>query len=147
MGKLKQNFALTESTGYWLRRTYNAVSDNLQERFDEYDVTVAQWPVLYSLYQEVCTTPAELAEYLGLYRSAITRLLDRLEKKGLVKREIAPHDKRSVRINLTKKGLSLVPKLAEISRETNNQILSEFSNKEIIEIDNFLKKIVENASN
>jgi DNA-binding MarR family transcriptional regulator len=147
MAKLDPSFSITDSTGYWLRKTYNMVSINLQKRFDDHGVTVAQWPILYGLHQGICESPAELAEYLGLYRSAITRLLDRLEKKGLVTRENSPSDRRSLKIVLTEKGRNLVPKLAEISRETNNQVLAGLTCTEIAEVDRILKKIALNAAN
>ena len=120
-------------------------SGNLQKRFDKFDVTVAQWPVLYALYQENCATPAEFADYLGLYRSAISRLLARLAKKALAKRENCSMDKRSLRIMLTKEGCAIVPKLAKISSETNNHILSGLSDDEIMQIDQILKKISKSA--
>lgn len=144
MSKLKEGFSIKDSTGYWLLQTYNAISESLQDRLDEYDVTVAQWPVLYSLYKDSINAPAELAEYLGLNRSAITRLLDRLEKKKLIKRTGSSHDKRSVEVSLTKRGHKIVPQLAQISRETNNQFLAGLSKKEIQLFDEILKKIHSN---
>jgi DNA-binding MarR family transcriptional regulator len=146
MAKLDERFALKESTGYWLRHTYNAVSESLQGRFDQYDITVAQWPVLYSLYHDEKHTPAELAEHLGLNRSAITRLLDRLEKKQLINRATSSQDKRSVSVTLTEAGLKLVPHLAEISRDTNNHVLSGLSLDEIKQFDETLRKVHANAS-
>ena len=145
MAKLIGDYSIKESTGYWLRETYNTVSENLQKKFDQYDVSVAQWPILYSIYDESCNTPAELAEHLNLNRSAITRLLDRLEKKGLVIRVSSTEDKRSVFVELSQSGLSIVQKLAEIARETNNRILSGLSAQEIKTFDGILKKITSNA--
>lgn len=146
MAKLDEHFALKESTGYWLRHSYNAVSENLQRRFDQHDITVAQWPVLYSLHHDSKNTPAELAEHLGLNRSAITRLLDRLEKKQLITRTTSSEDKRSVGVELTERGLKLVPELARISRETNNQVLSSLSTEDIRQFDETLRKIYANAN-
>ncbi len=146
MSKLREGFSIKESTGYWLLQSYNAMSESLQRRFDKYDVTVAQWPVLYSLYKDSINTPAELAEHLSLNRSAITRLLDRLEKKKLLKRIASNQDKRSVKVKLTKQGLEIMPQLAQISRETNNQFLADLSKKEIQQFDEILKKIHANKN-
>ncbi len=86
MSESQQVYSFDESTGYWLRQVYLAISEALQVRLDPFDVTVAQWPVLSSLYSRTSRTPAELAAHIGVNRGAITRLLDRLEKKELLKR-------------------------------------------------------------
>ncbi len=46
----------------------------------------------------------ELARYLGLDKSSITGLVDRAERRGLVRRAAAPHDGRAVRVSLTPEG-------------------------------------------
>lgn len=145
MAKLKEGFSIKESTGYLLLRSYNVMSESLQNQFDEYGVTVSQWPLLYILYQGKENTPAELAEYMKLNRSAITRLLDRLDKKQLIRRTTSTHDKRSVVINLTNKGKKIVPALAAISRETNNRFLKGLSKSEIQQFDEILRKIQANS--
>jgi len=145
MTEMETTFSIKESTGYWLRQTYNTMAECLQSRFDKYGVTVAQWTVLSRLYEGSDHTPAKLAEYLNLNRSAITRLLDRLEKKKLVQRIVSAQDKRSVGVSLTKKGREMIPNLIHISRETNNQFLAGLSNNEIAQLDKILRHILANA--
>ena len=141
----KQTLSFDESTGYWLRRVYLAISEALQSRLDPYGVTVAQWPVLSSLYSGRSRTPAELADHIGLNRSAITRLLDRLEKKGLVERQSSEHDGRSYSIRLTESGRRVVPKLAELSKAVNAQFLSGLSPGEKARFEKTLRRMLENV--
>ena len=49
----------------------------------------------------------ELARHLGLDKSSMTGLVDRAERRGLVRRAPAPHDKRAVRVSLTPQGHEL----------------------------------------
>lgn len=145
MAKLKTDFLISDSTGYWLRKTYDAMSEHLQAQLDQHDVTVAQWPILYSIETDACDTPAKLADKLSLNRSVITRLIDRLEVKGLVKRQKSSLDKRSVELSLTLKGKRILPRLATLSLETNNLFLTGLSLEEIDLFDQTLKKIHSNS--
>ncbi|MFE2375753.1 MarR family winged helix-turn-helix transcriptional regulator [Streptomyces sp. NPDC059398] len=49
----------------------------------------------------------ELAGYLGLDKSSMTGLVDRAERRGLVRRTPAPHDGRAVQVSLTEEGHEL----------------------------------------
>jgi DNA-binding MarR family transcriptional regulator len=59
-------------------------------------VTWPQWLVMNVLFHQMADTPAQLAEEIGIDRSAITRLLDRLEAKACVRREHDKIDRRSI---------------------------------------------------
>ena len=64
-------------------------------------------------------TPAELCRYLGLDSGSMTRMLDRLEQKGLILRNRCPDDRRQVRLGLTADGQRLDQKeLAEVLENT-----------------------------
>ena len=54
----------------------------------------------------------ELARHLGLDKSSMTGLVDRAERRGLVRRAPAPHDKRAVRVSLTEQGQELAREAA-----------------------------------
>jgi DNA-binding MarR family transcriptional regulator len=145
MFESQQVYSFDESTGYWLRQVYLAISEALQIRLDPFDVTVAQWPVLSSLYSGHSQTPAELAEHIGVNRGAITRLLDRLEKKELVERESSAHDGRSFQVRLTERGRSIVPQLAALSREVNGQFLSGLSSSQVSQLEGTLRSMLDNS--
>ena len=134
-----------DGTGYWLQQAYLAISSDLQEQLDKYDVTVAQWPLLYCLYTDKAKTPAQLADRLHVDRAAVTRLLDRLEKKGFVLRKSASHDRRSLRITLTVRGRKIVPELARASAETNEKFQSGLGKKDIKLLNSLLQHILGNA--
>ena len=61
----------------------------------------------------------------------MTRMIDRLESKGLVTREIRPHDRRCVYCRITKKGLKLLKLLDEPVQEFNEQAFRGLSAKEL----------------
>ncbi len=88
------------------------------------DVTVAQCVVLQSLL----TSPSEaalLAEEHGVSRSAMTRLVDGLERRDWVVRTRDPEDKRHVSIELTKSGRRQAQGLADLTQKTIESALSK----------------------
>ena len=61
----------------------------------------------------------------------ITRMVDRLEAKGLVSREIRPHDRRCVYCRITKKGLKLLELLDRPIEEFNHRAFRALTNREL----------------
>ena len=59
-----------------------------------------------------------LATFLNLDKSSVTGLVDRAERRGLVRRTTTPEDRRTVRVALTDRGRQLTQKLAkQVERE------------------------------
>ncbi len=74
----------------------------------------------------------------------ITRLLDRLERAGLAKRDRSANDRRVVRARVTRKGLSLLKRLDEPLVKSHKQLLGHMSRKELAELNRLLVKAREN---
>src|SRR5947209_3493882 len=80
------NWSPEESIGYYMRRTVNLVTEAVDRELEPSGLTSAQWIPLLKLYMGETSTVAELARMCTLDVGAMTRTLDRLETKGLVKR-------------------------------------------------------------
>lgn len=98
--------------GYWLRAVSNRVSSRFAQRVEGEGVTVAEWVVLRELYDSRPVKPSALAASLGLTRGAVSKLVDRLHAKGLVRVRDDVADARAQRVALTAAGQRLVPVLA-----------------------------------
>ena len=103
------------------------------------------WPILGALGREGASTPSEVARLTGIGPSAVTRQLDRLEKGGLLQRVRSATDRRSVLLELTEKGEALVPKLAAVSRETNERFVRGLTKQELAAFRDTIKKMLRNA--
>lgn len=83
-------------------------------------ITARQGMVLLNCARREANTPVELAFYIGLDVSSMSRMLDRLEQRGLVTRTRSRSDRRKVIVGLTPAGLSLVkkgmPMAAEVAK-------------------------------
>ena len=104
--------------GYWLRCLSNFVSHTFAERLARQDISVAQWVVLRTLYDGAGLTLNAAAARVGVDKSSLSRMVERLVQKGLVSRT-AGADRRSVGLALTAAGRKLVPQLARLADEND----------------------------
>jgi DNA-binding MarR family transcriptional regulator len=105
-------------------------------------VTAAEWVVLREMYDEEEMAPSVLAEKIGMTRGAASKLIDRLLAKRLVTRRDRTDDRRYQDIALTAEGRRLVPKLAVIADENDEEFFSGLSAAERKALVATLKKLV-----
>jgi DNA-binding MarR family transcriptional regulator len=112
------------------------------------EVTAAQLIVIVNLSGRECATSAsELCKGISYDAGAMTRMLDRLEAKGLVRRSRSPDDRRLVNLELTDAGKSAYPRLREISMRVMNRALSDFSAAEAQLLETLLLRLAHNVAN
>lgn len=135
---------LTTHIGYWMRMVSNNVSYSFARKIEESGVTVAEWVVLRKMYAEDDTTsPSKVAATTGLTRGAISKLVSRLLEKRLVSRRESTEDRRYQDIELTAKGLALVPKIAGLADENDEEFFSCLTAGERKELKSLLQKVAE----
>lgn len=83
---------------------------SLRAKRDEGDPSFRQLIVLFQIRQGVAS-PVALANRLGISRAVVTGLLDRLEQRGLVRREADPTDRRRLRLVVTPAGIAASQRL------------------------------------
>lgn len=109
-------FRLAADIGFLIHRTSRLLQVELQKVLEPYDLTREQWPVLAMLWEEEGVSQNKIGAYLCKDQPTITRIIDRLEKKRLVKRVTNTRDRRAYRIFLTEEGKQLnevLPKLVD----------------------------------
>ena len=89
-------------------------------------------------------TAGELSNLTGLTTGAVTGLIDRFEKKNLVKRQFAENDRRKVIIEPnTENIMALFVPLYEEFRNKTEELIASFSNDESKIIETYLTKAIE----
>lgn len=89
-------------------------------------------------------TAGELANLTGLTTGAVTGLIDRFEKRNLVKRSFAENDRRKVIVEPnTENIMTLFAPLYQEFRNKSEELFASFSNEEIEIIENYLLKAIE----
>jgi DNA-binding MarR family transcriptional regulator len=109
------------------------------------EVTSAQLIVILNLAGKECATSAsELCKGISYDAGAMTRMLDRLEAKGLVQRTRSPDDRRLVNLELTAAGQAAYPRLREISMRVLNRSLRDFTADEAKLLERLLQRLAHN---
>ena len=90
---------------YALRATWQAVAKMYNEEAKEFDSTMAVGFTLLSIDPKMGTPSTALGPKMGMEATSLPRLLNSMEKKGLIKRKPNPKDGRGVLIHLTAFGL------------------------------------------
>ena len=84
-----------------------------------------------------------IAERMITRAPGITRMIDRLEAKGLVQRQACPDDRRCVYCRVTEKGLDVLAKLDEPVQEMNRTVLRGLDDEEIEQLTALLQKALD----
>lgn len=106
--------------GFWLRFVSNHVSVRFQKLLEERGVTVTEWVALRTLLAQRETSHAALIAALGVTKGAASKVISRLEEKGLAERLLAEGRAREQVLVLTPRGKALVPQLAALA-DSNDQ--------------------------
>lgn len=134
--------ALASHTGFWLRLVSNHVSHSFARKLAGSGATVAEWVILREIFEARETSPGRLAASTGLTRGAVSKLVDRLVRKGLVSRTEADRDRRFQDVELTAAGRALVPRLAALADRNDREFFSRLSAREREALVATLKKLV-----
>jgi DNA-binding MarR family transcriptional regulator len=129
---------------YMFSRAQQAVLDIFRSYLKELDTTPVQYGLMSYLYDHPGALPVELAEHFGLQASTITGILDRLEKKELVVREMCHTDRRSYKIKVTEKGYEMKEPLGKAVKAANMNVAQMFTEEEGQQLKTLLKKIYVN---
>lgn len=134
---------LTDHTGYWMRIVSNAVSQEFARKVANEGVTVAEWVFMRALFDNNGMAPTALADRMGMTRSAISKLADRLTAKGLIVRAESETDKRGQSLSLTSEGREKVPILARLADQNDAEYFGVLTGEERDALNRILKDLVE----
>ncbi|MGI4861955.1 MAG: MarR family winged helix-turn-helix transcriptional regulator [Janthinobacterium lividum] len=140
-----ENFDPKRAVGRLLTRARHLLLERVGERLAPLDLTAAQWGVVVSLAEGMASTPAELSRMLDYDPGAMTRLIDRLEKKEVVRRTRSTDDRRSVSLELTERGRSLYPEILPLIVGVYNELLAGFTKEDADQLEGLLTRMLDNA--
>lgn len=140
-----EDYAPEESIGYLMRVILTEVKQQVDHELEACGLTHAQWVPLLKLYLGQASTVAEVARGCQLDTGATTRLLDRMEAKGLLRRVRSEEDRRVVHIELTDEGRRAASRIPEVLSRVQNAHLAGFTAEEWQNLKNYLRRILANA--
>ena len=109
------------------------------------EISAPQYIIISVLAKRGVDSPAQLCEDLSYDAGAMTRMVDRLEAKGLIERRRCPDDRRCVKLELSEAGRAALPKLRACSVRVLNRFLRGFSHKEARQLEGFMLRMLQNA--
>ncbi len=116
------------------------------KRLAELEMSAAQYIIIANLAGPAePKSAAELCKGISYDAGAMTRMLDRLESKGLIRRSRSAQDRRLMLLELTEAGRAAYPRMREISMTVANRFLHGFSKSEARQLESYLTRMLDNA--
>jgi len=136
---------LTTSLGYYLTKARNVLVERTDRAVKPLGLTAQQIGVILMLSSRRASTPFELSRAMSYDSGSMTRLLDRLEKKGFVVRTRSSDDRRMVKLELTPQGHDAARQLPGLGVAVLNEQLRGFSADEHAMLIHLLSRFIANG--
>jgi len=140
-----ETYFAADSVGLLMKRLVVGITGELDRRLASLDLTHAQWSPLLRLHTTGPSTVVELARWLQMDPGSTTRLLDRLERKALVRRMRSTTDRRVVHVEITPQGESAIADVPAVLAEVMNGLLAGFTHAEWQAMEGFLLRMLANG--
>jgi len=135
-----------DNAGYLIKLAYHSLTRMLDQEMAPLGLTAMQWRPLAMVYLGRADTPAELARLNDMDTGAMTRALDRLEAKGLLRRNRSQLDRRVVKIELTELGEAMAREIPPNIARSLNHHLRGFTADEVTQLMHFMRRMIANGS-
>lgn len=132
--------------GFITNKAGKKMGDAFNERLMQFGVTRIQWVAMYYLLKNKNLIQRSLADKMDIKESTVVRLIDRMEKDGLVERTKDSSDRRVTYLNLTQKGEGRIEELIPEGEKMSDIFSNGISEEEIKVFNKVLKKMLENIS-
>ena len=140
-----ETFRPSQAVGAQIALARRTIVEAIDQELAPLDISHAQWIVVMLLGDGAASTAAELCKILIYDPGAMTRLLDRLEKKGVLRRVRTESDRRAVRLELTADGSKLYPRILEALVQVYNRLLRGFTKSDVAQLEQLLTRMAGNA--
>ena len=132
--------------GFLVSSVRSAIWGSIEAELQPLDITAAQFVVFNSIAMGKGRTIGEFCRLLGYDSGAMTRLLDRIEKKGLIRRVANPEDRRSFLLELTPESRAVFPQAKKRVRAVFKRLLAGIDEKQAAALRQSLEQVLANAA-
>ena len=134
-----------DRTGNLMGMLNRALRRNYDRQLKDFGLTPCQFEVLIILCEEDGILLSELGRRVSRDGPTITGVIDRMEKKVLVKRKRDSRDRRVVKVILTSKGKGMEEQLSLTKKQILEKITKDLSTRELTLLDTVLVKMMKNV--
>jgi len=121
------------------------LSEALDRELAPFDITAAQYVILVRLASGEVDSASGLCKGVAYDPGAMTRMIDRLERKQLVVWTRSPNDRRKVMLQMTDAGREIYPRLVEKAAGAMNVLMRGFTKAEVLQLEGLLQRILMNT--
>ena len=117
----------------------------LDEEVAPLEVTAAQFIIIKNVLKGHANSACELCKYMDYDRGAMSRMIDRLEAKGLIRRVALAHTRRTMALEVTEAGKAAFPKMQACLTKVVNRLLKGVTRTQVREVEKTLKRMLANS--
>jgi len=132
--------------GHITENAIKQISEAFGRKLQDSGITRIQWIALYYVKAKKRISQRELSNLMNVQDSSAGRLIDRLERDGLIERERNDIDRRVIYITLSDMGDKLISDLMLIGIKFNNDLVAGIDEEELIIYERVLKKMISNIT-
>lgn len=125
--------------------TYRCAMRYRERELSDTGLAGCHTPYLLALYRHEGMTQEELARYLHVNKSSVTRQLAALEEKGYIRREPDPDDRRSLLVYPTEQALALRERMRRVLRDWSAYLTGDFTDEERETLSRLMARVAERA--
>ncbi|HEY2493600.1 MAG TPA: MarR family transcriptional regulator [Paenibacillus sp.] len=133
-----------QSIGFKYANTFRKISNLFANRLKPFDVTPEQWSVLYQIHLEEGINQKQISVRTDKDQPTITRILDVLDKKGLIHRRVDPSDRRAFLIFETTTVKQLIEDTIPIEVMLNEELIQGITDEQLQSLHQVMMQIQQN---
>lgn len=137
-----KRYSLHQGFGYQLSLLGQINSRRMEAGLKQLGLTRMMWCVLLAVVEEGLVRPSEIAEFIGINRTAASRTLRQMETDGLILRKSGKNDQRNTTVHVTKKGHALLNNAIPHAQEVARHIRSKLTTSEAEKLQELLTKLM-----
>ncbi len=124
-----------------IMETSKQIQDQIKVEISKNDLNITEFSVLETLYHKGQQTIHQIGKSILISSGSMTYVIDKLEKKGLLKRTDCPNDRRAIFITLTQNGEELMNKIMPEYEEFINKMFDSLNHEEAESLVRLLQKV------
>jgi MarR family transcriptional regulator, transcriptional regulator for hemolysin len=133
-----------DELGLLLSRTYLSLKRETSRMLQQFELTPEQFSLIAELDKQDDITQKELADITEREQTTVTKIVDKLVKKGLVNRRHDSHDRRAIRLLITDAGRQLVSEIIPKIDEIETNAYQGFHQEDIKTLHTLIRKLHQN---
>jgi DNA-binding MarR family transcriptional regulator len=134
--------ALRDYLGYCLIKAAIRMRAGLEQSFKDYELAPPHFAILSVLNSQKPLNQLSLGEELGIDKATMVKLIDALERLGLVERTTSPEDRRAKLVSITDQGRKTLRKLLALAARNQEAFLSPLTKAETQQFKAMIMKLL-----